>query len=122
MQGGLTLDELFRVGGGTGSQGNPGLLPYKSKNIDLSAEWYYGTESYLSVGYFHKDVSNFISTTRVDQTAFDLHTPVGGPRYQCGARGAWRGRDGGRDPRLYRDQLSGSDSRRCTTGYRAVSS
>ena len=24
MQGGLTLDELFRVGGGTGSQGNPG--------------------------------------------------------------------------------------------------
>jgi TonB-dependent receptor len=81
MQGGLTLDSLFRVGGGTGSQGNPGLLPYKSKNIDLSAEWYYGRDSYLSVGYFHKDVSNFISSTRVDQTAFDLRTPVGGPRY-----------------------------------------
>jgi TonB-dependent receptor len=81
MQGGLTLDAPFRVGGGTGSEGNPGLLPYKSKNIDLSAEWYYGRESYLSVGYFHKDVSNFISSTRVDQTAFDLHTPVGGPRY-----------------------------------------
>jgi TonB-dependent receptor len=81
MQGGLTLDGLFRVGGGTGSQGNPNLLPYKSKNIDLSAEWYYGALSYLSVGYFHKDVSNFISTTRVDQNAFDLRTPVGGPRY-----------------------------------------
>jgi TonB-dependent receptor len=81
MQGGITLDSLFRVGGGTGSQGNPGLLPYKSKNIDLSAEWYYGRESYLSVGYFHKDVSNFISSTRVDQSAFDLRTPVGGPRY-----------------------------------------
>ena len=62
MQGGLTLDNLFRVGGGTGGQGNPALLPYKSKNIDLSAEWYYGRESYLSVGYFHKDVSNFIPT------------------------------------------------------------
>jgi TonB-dependent receptor len=83
MQGGLTLDGLFRVGGGTGSQGNPGLLPYKSKNIDLSAEWYYGALSYLSVGYFHKDVSNYISNTRVDQTAFDLHTPVGGPRYNA---------------------------------------
>jgi TonB-dependent receptor len=83
MQGGLTLDGLFRVGGGTGSQGNPNLLPYKSKNIDLSAEWYYGPLSYLSVGYFHKDVSNFISTTRVDQTAFDLRTPVGGPRYNA---------------------------------------
>lgn len=81
MQGGLTLDTLFRVGGGTGSQGNPGLLPYKSKNIDLSAEWYYGKDSYVSVGYFHKDVSNFISTTRVNETAFGLHTPVGGPRY-----------------------------------------
>jgi TonB-dependent receptor len=81
MQGGLTLDNLFRVGGGTGSQGNPALLPYKSKNIDLSTEWYYGRDSYLSVGYFHKDVSNFISNTRVDQTAFGLHTPVGGPRY-----------------------------------------
>jgi TonB-dependent receptor len=83
MQGGLTLDNLFRVGGGTGAQGNPALLPYKSKNIDLSAEWYYGRESYLSVGYFHKDVSNFISNTRVDQTAFGLHTPVGGPRYNA---------------------------------------
>ncbi len=81
MQGGLTLDSLFRVGGGTGSQGNPGLLPFKSKNIDLSAEWYYGRDSYLSVGYFRKNVSNFISSTRVDQTAFGLHTPVGGPRY-----------------------------------------
>jgi TonB-dependent receptor len=81
MQGGLTLDAPFRVGGGTGSQGNPGLLPYKSKNIDLSAEWYYGRDSYASIGYFHKNVSNFITTTRVDQTAFDLHTPYGGPRY-----------------------------------------
>jgi TonB-dependent receptor len=83
MQGGLTLDNLFRVNGGTGAQGNPALLPYKSKNIDLSAEWYYGKDSYASVGYFHKDVSNFISTTRVDQNAFDLHTPVGGPRYNA---------------------------------------
>jgi len=83
MQGGLTLANLFRVGGGDGNQGNPNLLPYKSKNIDLSAEWYYGKESYLSVGYFHKDVSNFISNTIVDQTAFDLHTPVGGPRYNA---------------------------------------
>lgn len=83
MQGGLTLDTLFRVGGGTGSEGNPGLLPYKSKNIDLSAEWYYGRDSYASIGYFHKDVSNFLSSTRIDQTAFDLHTVVGGPRYNA---------------------------------------
>jgi len=83
MQGGRTLDTLFRVGGGTGAQGNPGLIPYKSKNIDLSAEWYYAPGSYLSVGYFHKDVSNFISTTRVDTGAFGLKTPVNGPRWNA---------------------------------------
>ncbi|WP_109806254.1 TonB-dependent receptor [Sphingosinithalassobacter portus] len=83
LQGGLTLDTQFRVGGGTGSNGNPGLLPYKSKNIDLSAEWYYGPSSYISVGYFHKDVSNFISQDRTDMSAFGLRTVFGGPRYQA---------------------------------------
>ncbi len=83
MQGGQTLDQLYRIGGGTGSQGNPGLLPYKSKNIDLSVEWYYGKDSYVSLGYFTKDVSNFISTTRVNTTAFGMKTPYGGPRYNA---------------------------------------
>ncbi len=83
MQGGRTLDTLFRIGGGTGAQGNPGLIPYKSKNIDLSAEWYYAPTSYVSVGYFYKDVSNFISTTRIDTNAFGLTTPVNGPRWQA---------------------------------------
>ncbi len=83
MQGGRTIDTLFRVGGGTGAQGNPGLIPYKSKNIDLSAEWYYDRDSYISVGYFNKDVSNFISSTRIDSSAFGLTTPIGGPRWNA---------------------------------------
>jgi TonB-dependent receptor len=90
LQGGRTIDSLFRIGGGGGSQGNPGLLPYKSKNIDLSAEWYYGRESYISAGFFHKRVSNFLSSTRIDSDAFDLRTPAFGPRYQAAiaARGS----------------------------------
>ena len=84
LQGGRTLDQPLRLGGGsTGSQGNPGLIPFKSKNIDLSAEWYYGRESYISVGYFNKDVRNFISNTQVNSTAFDLHDPTAGPRYRA---------------------------------------
>lgn len=83
LQGGRTIDSLFRIGGGTGSQGNPGLLPYKSKNIDLSLEWYYKRDSYISVGYFHKDVSNFISSARLDTSAFGLTNPADGPRYQA---------------------------------------
>ena len=81
LQGGRTLDQLFRVGGGTGSQGNPGLIPYKSKNIDLSAEWYYGKDSYISIGYFKKDVSNFITSGRISTPAFGLTNPGSGPRY-----------------------------------------
>ena len=83
LQGGRTIDQLFRVGGGFGSQGNPGLIPYKSKNIDVSAEWYYGPESYISAGYFNKDVSNFIASTRLDTPAFDLTNPASGPRYRA---------------------------------------
>jgi len=80
LQGGTTLASPIRVGGSTGSSGNPGLLPYKSKNIDLSAEWYYGRESYLSVGYFRKRVSNFISQTQTNSPAFGLTNPATGPR------------------------------------------
>ncbi|RZM12358.1 MAG: TonB-dependent receptor [Sphingomonas sp.] len=84
LQGGLTVDLLFRAGGnGTGSSGNPNLIPFKSKNIDLSAEWYYSPVSYMSVGYFHKDVSNYIGQTQVRQPAFDLTDPSNGPRYRA---------------------------------------
>ena len=82
LQGGRTIDSNPRIGGGTGSQGNPGLIPFKSKNIDLSAEWYYGRESYISVGYFHKDVSNFIGSTQINTEAFGLLNPANGPRYR----------------------------------------
>ncbi|HIV77951.1 MAG TPA: TonB-dependent receptor [Candidatus Sphingomonas excrementigallinarum] len=83
LQGGRRIDQLFRVGGGTGAVGNPNLIPYKSKNIDLSAEWYYSRDSYFSVGYFHKDVSNFIGTTQVNTTIPGITTPFNGPRYQA---------------------------------------
>ncbi|AXJ96242.1 MULTISPECIES: TonB-dependent receptor [unclassified Sphingomonas] len=83
LQGGRRIDQLFRVGGGTGGVGNPNLIPYKSKNIDLSAEWYYTKDSYISVGYFHKDVANYIGQTQVNTTIPGITTPYNGPRYQA---------------------------------------
>lgn len=80
MQGGITVGQPLRVGAG-GSQasaGNPALLPYKSKNIDLSAEWYYDTASYVSVGFFNKDVSNFIANGTTQTPLFDLPDPSQG--------------------------------------------
>ena len=79
LQGGITVNQPLRPGGGsTASSGNPGLIPYKAKNIDVSAEWYFGRDSYISIGYFHKDVSNFIADTTVQVPLFNLTNPSTG--------------------------------------------
>lgn len=84
MQGGIQVNQPLRPGGGsTANSGNPGLLPYESKNIDLSAEWYYGHESYISVGFFHKRVSNFIANTTVQEPLFSLTNPATGAAVQA---------------------------------------
>ncbi len=84
MQGGITVAQPLRPNGGsTASSGNPGLLPYKSKNIDLAAEWYYAKDSYVSVGFFHKDVSNFIANTTTQGPLFDLPNPAQGAAVQA---------------------------------------
>jgi TonB-dependent receptor len=75
IQGGQTLDQLARINGGTGRQGNPGLKPLESKNIDLSLEWYYGKGSYASVGFFRKDIDNYIGVTTINDTPFGLTHP-----------------------------------------------
>ncbi|MCY7294047.1 TonB-dependent receptor [Alteromonas sp. a30] len=82
IQGGLTVNTLVRIDGGTGSRGNPNLKPFESDNIDLTLEWYYNEDSYLAVGYYEKDVKNFIGTSIVEETVFNLAHPANGPRYQ----------------------------------------
>lgn len=67
----------------TADQGNPGLLPLESKNFDLSVEWYYADTSYVSLGYYRKDVDKFNSTQAVDGTLFDLRDVTKGPRAQA---------------------------------------
>lgn len=54
-------------------QGNPSLLPFESDNFDVSAEYYYGDASFVSVGYFQKYVDNFIGETTVDRTINDIN-------------------------------------------------
>ena len=75
IQGGQTIDQLVRIDGGNGNRGNPNLKPFESDNIDLSVEWYYGEDSYLSVGYFHKDVKNFIGIEEVTEPLFNMPHP-----------------------------------------------
>jgi TonB-dependent receptor len=82
IQGGQTLNQLARVNGGTGAQGNPGLKPLKSKNLDFSLEWYYDRGSYVSIGYFRKDIDNYIGVTTTNGTPFELNTPANGALWQ----------------------------------------
>jgi TonB-dependent receptor len=75
IQGGQTLNQLARINGGTGNQGSPALAPLESANYDLSFEWYYADGSYLSAGYFKKDIDNYIGVTTITDTPFDLPHP-----------------------------------------------
>jgi TonB-dependent receptor len=75
IQGGQTINQLLRIDGGNGNRGNPNLEPFESDNIDVSVEWYYSDDSYLSVGYFHKDVENFIGIEEINEPLFNMPHP-----------------------------------------------
>ncbi len=82
MQGGTTVGVNVNRLGGSGSSGNPGLLPLESKNIDLSLEWYYDEGSYVSLAYFDKKVTNSIDSQVIDSDIFSIHNPADGPKYR----------------------------------------
>jgi TonB-dependent receptor len=52
----------------------------ESSNIDLSAEWYFEDTSYVSVGYYQKDVDNFVGSAPVTENFYGLLDPSAGPR------------------------------------------
>jgi TonB-dependent receptor len=55
----LNVPTSPRVGALTANGGNPGLMPYLSDSVDLSSEWYYQQNSYISFGVYNKTVTNF---------------------------------------------------------------
>lgn len=56
----VTTLVTLRPGDFAASSGNADLKPFKSNNLDLSFEYYFGKTNYVSLGAFYKDVSNFI--------------------------------------------------------------
>lgn len=75
------------LGGQTGgNRGDPGLLPLESENFDISLEYYYKDDSYVSVGFFDKTVRNFVGTAVFTQPLFGLLDPTSGaPGTRSGA-------------------------------------
>ncbi|WP_323813236.1 TonB-dependent receptor [Cellvibrio sp. NN19] len=64
----------------TGTAGNPDLQPFMADNIDLSAEWYYDEGSYVSAGFFYKNVDDFIVDVITPREVGNLRDPSQGPR------------------------------------------
>lgn len=56
------------------SNGNPDLKPYKSLDLDLAAEWYFGQIGLVSVGVFHKKIDDLVTT----QVQYDVPYSVTG--------------------------------------------
>ena len=81
LAGGRSLSGSPKIGSRTGSEGNTNLQPFESTNLDLSLEYYYAEGSYASVGYFKKDVKNFIANETVEAQFDGLHDIYLGPRY-----------------------------------------
>ena len=74
----LSVGSGQRVGALTASGGNPNLKPYLADNFDAAAEWYYQRNSYFSVDFFLKNVSNFIVGGVTRQTINGVIDPTTG--------------------------------------------
>ena len=57
---------------------DPALLPLLSDNFDVSLEWYYKPSSFVSIGFFNKNVRNFVGTTVTNGNLFGLRDPSSG--------------------------------------------
>jgi TonB-dependent receptor len=62
----------------SGNSGNAQLKPLISDNLDLSLEWYFKPDSYISVAFFDKRVHNFIGRGQTTQSLFGLRDPSSG--------------------------------------------
>ncbi len=69
----------------TASRTSPELLPLESTNLDVSLEWYYSDTSYVSVGWFDKNIKNFIGTAQAMESHYGMKDVSTGPRVAAAA-------------------------------------
>ena len=78
MIGTTSVTTTPKPGSRTATEGNPGLLPYESNNIDFGAEWYYSKGSYVAANWFTKHVTNFLTATTTQGPLFGITDPNAG--------------------------------------------
>jgi TonB-dependent receptor len=81
---GLTLSASTATQLGTGASGNPKLNPEKSTNADLSVEYYYGHQSFLTGGLFYKQIDGYIQQGIAPETIagiiYQVQRPTNAPK------------------------------------------
>jgi TonB-dependent receptor len=65
--------------GQNASQGNPGLSPYLSTNMDFGGEWYTGDEGYVGVTLFGKQLTGFTVNQSTQVPFSQLPVAAGNP-------------------------------------------
>ncbi len=80
ISGGPSAPTVLNGTAGSANSGNASLVPLESTNIDISMEWYFEDTSYVSAGYFRKDVDKFIGNGPLVGEYYGLRDPSGGPR------------------------------------------
>jgi TonB-dependent receptor len=75
MIGTTSVTATPKPGSRTATEGNPGLLPYESNNIDLGVEWYYSKGSYVAANWFTKHVTNFLTESTTNEPLFGITDP-----------------------------------------------
>nr|WP_299857597.1 TonB-dependent receptor [Sphingomonas bacterium] len=74
LAGAFTLSDLALTGT---AGGNPRLNPTRAWQYNVAAEWYYGKQSLLSVGFFYLDISSYITSSTTTQFLTTLQHPAG---------------------------------------------
>ncbi len=85
----------------TGTANNPQLVPLESDNLDLTLEWYFSDNGYVSAGFWDKRVKNFIGTQTTQDTIFGIRDQTGGDRAQRARQALIDGGDAVNDSALW---------------------
>ena len=71
----ITTPNFPSTAPGSMTIGNPQLMPFRSENLDLSVEWYFGEGGLVSLAVFKKDVTNYPQTVSSAATLAEILTP-----------------------------------------------
>ena len=79
------LNPFVNINGalGTGSVGNPALMPQVANSVDISFERYFSPTNYLALGLFNKDIKGFFNDIAECQTSSFAPAYSGDPSNTC---------------------------------------